>query len=73
VENQTSLVADLTESLQTLGDAIEAMSKSLKACRNAGMNDGEIRDAILFTLPEDQRPAFLQQWPMLSMMFTAML
>lgn len=68
----SSIVADLTESLEDLGNAMEKMQKALKACREAGMNQIDIRDAILEKLPEENRAAFMSQWPMLSMMLAAL-
>lgn len=67
-----SVITDLTESLEALGAAMEKMQLSLKACREAGMNQLDIRDAILEQLPEENRAAFMQQWPMLSMMMMAL-
>jgi hypothetical protein len=69
-ENQNSNMSEsLTEAIQGFGNAIENMSKTLKSARASGMSDIDIRDSILLSIPEEDRPAFLQQWPMISMMF----
>jgi hypothetical protein len=71
VENQSDMVLSLTDAIQDFAKAIDDLQSSLKNCREAGFKDGDIRDAILYSLPESERPMFMQQWPMLSMMLSA--
>lgn len=70
--SEVSNAESLAEAIKMFSDAIENMSQTLKKCRAEGMSDGDIRDAIVMQLPEEDRPAFMMQWPMLSMMFSAL-
>lgn len=72
VENRTDLAAALSDAIQDLAKAMNDMKEALTECRKSGMNDGDIRDAILENIPEEDRPAFMMQWPMISMMFNAL-
>jgi hypothetical protein len=71
-ESQNDLAQNLTDSIQDLGKAMEDMKDALTECRKAGMNDADIRDLIVMNLPEEDRPAFMSQWPMISLMFNAL-
>lgn len=69
---QTDHSQELANAIQQFSDAIENMSKTLKACRADGMDDGAIRDSIIMHIPEEDHPAFMMQWPMISMMFASL-
>lgn len=71
-ENQTDLAEALTNAIVNFAKSIDDMRTALKNCRDYGMTDVEIRDTILLNIPEEDHPAFLSQWPMLSMMFATL-
>jgi hypothetical protein len=71
-EEQSNPIDDLSKSIEDLSNAMDGVRNALRDCRSAGMNDTHIRDAIADNLPEEDRHAFLAQWPMLSMMFAAL-
>ena len=62
----------LSQAILDLGGAMEKMSKALHECRDAGMDQIQIRDAIMAKIPEESRDQFLAQWPMISMMLMAL-
>ena len=68
VENQTENGLALAESIKNFGKSLADFSTTIKQCRADGMTDLDIRDAILSAMPEEERPAFMQQWPYFSMM-----
>lgn len=68
MEEQTSSpVESLSEAIMELSNAMEKMTGALAECRKAGMTPNDMRDEILQHIPEENRAAFIQQWPMLSM------
>ena len=71
-ENPSNLAVRLGEAIQGFGDALQTMSNTLKECRESGMSDLDIRDTIMTQIPEEDHQAFMQQWPMLSMMFAVL-
>ena len=68
VEDQSEITESLTDAIKNLADALEKFKNVLQNCRKLGMTDIDIRDAILISLPEEDRPAFMAQWPYFSMM-----
>lgn len=64
--------AELVDAIQDMGAALNNFSAVLKRCREAGMTQLDMRDAILSQIPEEDHPAFLQQWPFLSMMLSSL-
>jgi hypothetical protein len=71
-DHPSSLATNLTDSIMAFGQALEDLGSALKECRKQGMSDLDIRDTILQSIPEEDHAAFLQQWPMLSMMFAVL-
>lgn len=68
VENLTENGADLVDAIKKLGGALDNFKLVMTKCRKDGMTDNDIRDAILADMSEEDRPQFLQIWPMFSMM-----
>lgn len=63
---------DLFDAIKNLGKAIDDFRGTIKQCRESGMTDNDIRDEILAAMPEEDRPAFMQQWPYFSMMLNVL-
>jgi len=74
VENQTQVNAGekLAEAVIGFIHGIENLSDSLKACRESGLTTNDMHGIIMQSVPEEDRPAFQQQWPMISMLLSAL-
>lgn len=62
----------LSDSIKDFMKAIEDLSFAAKACRAHGIPLHEMHDVILEATPEADRPLIAQQWPMISMMISAL-
>lgn len=69
---QAEAAQELSDAIFELGNAMGKMSIALRECRSAGMDQNQIRDAILENIPEEDKAQFMAQWPMLSMMLAAL-
>lgn len=69
---ETNVVDELSDSIENMGDAMARLKVAYAACLASGITPNEVRDKILEKLPENERPQFMQQWPMLSMMLAAL-
>ena len=72
VATQEQTKNDLGKAVIGFIGCIETLSESLKACREAGMTTVDMHDIIMESVPEEDRPAFQQQWPMISMLLSAL-
>jgi hypothetical protein len=74
VTNQTQVDVgqNLTTSIKDFMDAVGGLSLSLKACRESGLTTMDMHQIIMESVPEEDRPAFQAQWPMLSMLLSAL-
>ena len=68
----TPLSDNLNEAILGFAQSIENFKNALKACREAGWTDTDIRDCILRSMPEDERDAFATQWPYFSIMLNVL-
>lgn len=66
-KEDSSPIVELSMAIEMLGEAMGKLTAALKVCRESGYSQIDIRDAILERLPEEDRPAFMAQWPMISM------
>lgn len=71
--------SEVTDPGKNLADAVTGfincindLSASLKACREAGLDTMDMHEIIMASVPEEDRPAFQQQWPMISMLLSAL-
>lgn len=64
-ENLGKAVTDFIQSINDLATA-------LKACREAGLSQVDIQRAVFDNIPDEDKPAFQQQWPMISMLLSAL-
>lgn len=52
--------------------SISALSAAVKQAREAGLSQLDMHHVIMENVPEEDRPAFQQQWPMISMLLSAL-
>lgn len=71
-EELTIIKINLADSVTGFIEAITSLSSSLKACREAGLDTMDMHNIIMGQIPEEDRPAFQQQWPMISMLLSAL-
>lgn len=70
--NSTDVSQGLSDAIQDFIHAIAELSEALKNCREAGLNIQDMHETIMESIPEEDKPAFAQQWPMISMLLSAL-
>jgi hypothetical protein len=63
---------NLADAIKDFITDISNLSAALKACREEGLNVQDMHQVIMDSVPEEDRPAFQQQWPMISMLLSAL-
>lgn len=72
VSNNGDVRGNLADAVKGFIMSISNLSESLKDCREAGLDIHDMHDVIMESVPEEDRPAFQAQWPMISMMLSAL-
>lgn len=70
--NKLDAGESLSDAVKDFVQAISDLSSSVKQCREAGLSNQQMHDVIMASVPEEDRPVFAQQWPMISMMLSAL-
>lgn len=70
--NNGDVKGNLAESVKNFIMSIAGLSEALKDCREAGLDIHDMHEVIMESVPEEDRPAFQAQWPMISMMLSAL-